>query len=479
MQDVILILNYSSEFSLETARRLRDVHVYAQVINGMTTAAQIRKIAPSGIVMSGEPDGGTGVFDAGILELDIPILALGHAAHMLLAAQGGVSTGAAQSEKKVNVQYGDSALFAGVTGGERVVGEMMTLMLPPDVRMTASAGGCTAAFEHVKKRQYGIQFELERNDPDGTTILRNFACDICGCATSWSVEKAMQTEQTLLEAVAQEGKTALVAVSGGVDSTVSAVLAHRAFGEKMRAVLVDTGLMRDGESEQIAGTFAEMGVPFVHIDRSAQTLEALAGKISMAEKRGVILRCVRDAMLEQANKTAGEKLLVIGTNYTESVVSGKDTLWQECGLDVAEPVGKLFKREVRAAAELLGLPQDVVNRKPFAITGMASRIVGEVTAPRLHALRTAERIFTEEITEAGLARKMYKYFPVLASVGMPGAREVILLRAVQLSGGMLIPARLPHDLVERTVQRIMETEPIVARVFVDETPTKVGMETFS
>ena len=197
MNDMILILNYSDEFSMEAAKRLRAEHIFCQIISGMTTAGQIREIAPRGILMTGEPVGGTGVFDAEILQLGVPVLALGHAAHMLLAALGGASAGAALKDRTAMVTYGDSPLFSGVADGERYIPEALTLMLPPDVAMIASASGCTIAFENTAKKQYGVQFEFERNDPDSSAILTNFARDICGCDAWWTMEAARPLAQTV------------------------------------------------------------------------------------------------------------------------------------------------------------------------------------------------------------------------------------------------------------------------------------------
>ena len=181
MNDMILILNYSDTFSREIALRLRGEQVYGRIVSGMTTSAQIADLQPRGIILSGAAANAPGVFDAGILDLGIPVLALGHASHMLLAAQGGASAGIALTDKKASVRYEDSPLFTDLTGGERYMKELMTLMLPTDVQMIASAAGCTVAFENRAKKQYGVQFELERNDPEGSTILKNFARDICGC----------------------------------------------------------------------------------------------------------------------------------------------------------------------------------------------------------------------------------------------------------------------------------------------------------
>ena len=236
MNDMILILNYSDEFAVEAAKRLRGERVFCKIISGMTTAAQVAEIAPRGLVLCGEPKSAAGVFDAEILKLDIPVLALGHAAHMLIAAMGGACAGAAISEKKANVQYADCKLFNGVEGGERYIQEAVTLMLPADVQVTAGAGGCTVAFEDSKRLLFGVQFELERNDPDGSTILKNFARDICGCTPWFTMDAALAEARRALTEASIEGGFAVCGVSGGVDSMVAAVLAHQAFGERLSLI---------------------------------------------------------------------------------------------------------------------------------------------------------------------------------------------------------------------------------------------------
>lgn len=479
MKDMILILNYSEEFSLEAARRLRAEHVYSRIISGMTTAAQVEEIRPKGIILCGAAGNAPGVFDAGILDLGIPVLALGHASHMLLAAQGGASAGVAIAEKKANIQYEKSDLFAGIEDGERYLKEVMTLMLPLDVQMIASAGGCTIAFEQPEKKQYGLQFELERNDPEGTEILKNFARDICECTAWWTQDAYRREGEIMLTHAAEEGGFALCSVSGGVDSAVAAKLAHEAFGERMAALFVDTGLMREGESQRIQDMFGAMGIPLRSMDCSAQVLDALKGKQRMQEKRSVVLKLLHDEVLRQTAVCGGHACLVLGTNYSDIWSGGAQDEWRQDGLTVEEPLQSLFKDEVRDMARQMGFDEELASRKPFPALGLGARIIGEVTQERLDTLRIAERVFREEIQEAGFERKLYKYFPIL--VGDMGAMggEMIILRAVTLSGAMLIPARLPHDLVERTVERIREEAPHIVRVFYDQTPTPVGQETFA
>ena len=477
--DMILILNYSNEFSMEMARRLRAEHVCAKIVRGDISVQEIQRLAPRGLILSGEARGSAASLDEEIVKLGIPVLAMGHTAQMLLTCLGGACADAALLEKKAAIEYEESDLFAGIADGERYIKEAHTLMLPPDVQDIARAAGCTIAFECAEKKQYGVQFELERNDPEGTAILLNFAQHVCGCRTEWTLDTALEQAKSRLEEAAKAGGYAVCAVSGGVDSTVAAYMARQAFGKKMTAVFVDTGLMREGEAEETQAAFEMLGIPLQRVDRSGEILEKLAHKLGSKEKREVVVSCIDEAIVCQCAAIEGKKMLVLGTNYNDYLDNGHgDTKWQERGMAVIEPLLDMLKHEVRDLAQKLGMNEQIVDRKPFPALGLGARIIGEITGERLHALRAAEMIFREEIADAGLERKLYKYFPVLVGNDSQPGSEMMILRAVTQSGGQLLPARLPYDLVERTVQRIMETTPEIMRVFYDQTPTPEGKETF-
>ena len=478
MNNMILILDSSLEYGLEIARRLRGEQISAQIAPEGATAAQIREIDPKGVILCGELDAANGGFDEALAKLDIPVLAIGAAAYPLLSALGGANAGVAISEKKALVSYDKSALFTGVSDGERFFHEAQTLMLPADVMQTAGAGSCTIAFEDAQKLRYGVQFELERNDPEGSAILMNIAMDICGCSQEWTMDAALAQAESSLAAAAAQGGHAICAVSGGVDSALCALLAHRAFGEKMTAIFVDTGLMREGEADNVQQTMESLGIPMLRVDCAQEILQGLEHRPSMEDKRTVVVGRLNEEMIRRSAAIDGEKVLVLGTNYSDYLESGSSApQWRESGMTVVEPLMALFKDEVRALARMLDMNEEIVDRKPFPSLGLGARIVGEVTASRLHALRTAERIFRTEIEQAGLERKLYKYFPVLIAGEALGS-EMMVLRAVTLSGGQLTPARLPYDLVERTVAGIMAQLPSILRVLYDQTPSQIGQETF-
>ena len=476
MNDMILILDRSQEYGMEIARRLRAEQIDARIAHAGTPVEEIRSFDPRGVILCGESDG---ELDGEILQLGIPVLGLGRAAYRLLSCMGGANAGVAISEKKAQVVYGKSPLFTGVSDGDRFFHEAQTLMLPADVAETASAAGCTIAFEDAENRHYGVQFDLERNDLEGSQILTNFVLDICGCSRSWTLETALEQAQQLLAHAAAQGGHAVCAISGGVDSTLCALLAHRAFGGKMTAIFVDTGLMREGEADEVQRTMEAFGIDMLRVDRSQEVLAALAGKRKMEDKREVVVAFMHAELLRRSAQIAGSKTLVLGTNYSDYLESGSGApKWCASGMTVVEPLTALFKEEIRAIGQMLEMSEELVGRKPFPALGLGARIVGEVTHERLEALRTAERIFRMEIEQAGMERRLYKYFPVFIG-GENFGSEMLVLRAVTLSGGQLIPARLPYDLVERTVEGILRELPGIARVLYDQTPTALGQESFS
>lgn len=248
-------------------------------------------------------------------------------AHMLITAMGGACAGTAISHRKASVQYAECRLFSGVEAGERYIQEAMTLMLPADVQVTAGAGGCTIAFADDRRSLFGIQFELERNDPDGSTILKNFARDICGCMPWFTMDAALAEARRMLADASIEGGFAVCGVSGGVDSAVAAVLAHQAFGERMTAIYVETGLMREGESAAVQETFERLGIPLRVADRAESVLAGLRGKQTMREKREVVVACLHEEMIRQTEAIPGAKTLVMGTNYSD-FLGGRE----QCGM---------------------------------------------------------------------------------------------------------------------------------------------------
>ena len=506
MNDMILILNYSDEFAVEAAKRLRGERVFCKIISGTTTAAQVAEIAPRGLVLCGEPKSAAGVFDAEILKLDIPVLALGHAAHMLIAAMGGACAGAAISEKKANVQYADCKLFTGVEGGERYIQEAVTLMLPADVQVTAGAGGCTIAFADDRRSLFGIQFELERNDPDGSTILKNFARDICGCMPWFTMDAALAEARRMLADASIEGGFAVCGVSGGVDSSVVAALLIKAIGKQLTCVFVDHGLLRKNEKEEVCSVFGPgnangFDINFICVDARDRYFAKLAGVTEPERKRKIIGEEFIRVFEEQAKQIGKVDFLAQGTIYpdvVESGLGGESTVIKSHhnvgGLpdtvdfkELVEPLRNLFKDEVRQAGRELGLPEYLVSRQPFPGPGLGIRIIGEVTPEKVAIVQDADAIWREEIAKAGLDKEISQYYAALTnmhSVGVMGDERTydyaVALRAVTTTDFMTAESyNMPWDVLGTVTSRIVNEVKHVNRVFYDCTgkpPATIELE---
>ena len=466
MDDTILVLSFSERTAPDLARRIRGECVFSMILPGSTTAEQIAALSPKGIILSGEESGG-GVLDAGILSLDVPVLGVGHAAHMMLTALGGACAGTAILHRRTDVHYEDSRLFTGVEDGERYIRETQTLMLPASLRMTASGGGCTIAYEDEERGRYGIQFEPERNDPAWSAILENFLFGICGCKPWYTIEAAVARSMEMLESRAAEGKRAILAASGGLDSTVAAEMARRAFGDRVRAVFVDTGLLRAGEAEVVRDAYAAMGMELSVMDRRDCVMEALAGLRTAGEKKRAFRACLTKA-LRESDETA-EACLIFGTDYNDRLYNRQSPPETEDDR-IEEPLAASFRSEILRMAELLGIPESVRDRKPFPPLGYGLLALGEIRPDKIAILRGIDSIFREELRTAGLMPKLDDYYPMLSEQGAFGGGRQVLLAAHTRSGGRMMPARLPYDVVERTVSRILETYPTVTRVMLDETP---------
>ena len=463
MNDTILVLSYSERTSLELAKRIRGEQVFSLILPGSTTAAQIRDLQPKGIILSGE-EAGSGVLDAEILELGVPVLAVGHTAHMMLMTLGGACAGTGIFHRKVDVHFEESVLFTGAEDGERYIREAQTLMLPANLRMTASGGGCTIAFEDAERRLYGIQFEMERHDLTASAVLSNFLFSICGCEPWFTVEAALEQAEEELSEAAKDGKSAVCAVSGGLDSTVAAVLAQRVFGDRMKAVFVETGMMRASEAEIVGEIFETLNIPLEILDAREQMAKALAGVRTTAEKQQIAM----DVLMETLVSSRDDACVILGTDYGDSLFLARTA--KEGDGELLRPLSAYFREDIVLMAEMIGLNDGLRNRKPFPPLGLGACIMGEIREEKLAILRSVDMIFREELRAAGLMPKLYDHYALLSESGAFGGGRQLLLCAHTLSGGQLMPARLPYDAVERTVSRIMEDHPSVTRVLLDETP---------
>jgi GMP synthase (glutamine-hydrolysing) len=406
------------------------------------------------------------------LQMGLPMLCLGDAALTLCTAIGGKLVAAEGGIITVEYAPADD-LFDGVEDGERYLPNLCAMTISADQGdVCATVDDAVIGIRVRQRNVWGIALPLERNDPSTTRLLVNFCRDKCGCTLWWS-ERAFieRAKAAILEAAGDN--EAICALSGGVDSGVSALLGHLALGQRLHCIFVDTGLLREGEVEEVMSACQlQVGLKVRRVDARAEFLLALQGVTDPDEKERIIRSLLREVLRREAEALPGVKLLLRGTNYADEV-SPEDAAALPTGLQVIEPVKELFKDEIRHVGESLGLPASITGRQPFPGSGLASRIMTSVTAERLAILRTADAIFRREIETLGLQKRLWQYFAALTLSPLPDGGIMVILRAVQAAeGGSGMPARLPSDLLERVTAEIMQACPDVQRVFYDCTPSR-------
>ena len=474
--DFILILDFGGAQAQSMARKLRGQNYYCEIHTCSIDVETIRRKAPKGLLLAGGP--GDRAFDDSILKLGIPVLAMGFSSHILAKAFGAISEGALLTGRASQITFLPCPLFDGLGESDRYFDRIDALKLPAGFEPIATTiEGLTPAFANVSENIYGLQFYAESNDPDGVRILANFAGTICSCAAFWSPEVFIEREIEYIRSKIGEGK-AIMAISGGVDSTVCALLMRRAIGDRLKCVFVDTGLMRKGEVETVAHTFRDhLGLDLVIADAHERVLKALKGVSDPQEKRRLINEEFIRTMQEEASAYEGAEFLVEGTIYPDLLSGAPTDSGYAQSLKRIEPIRMLFKDEVRYVGEALGVPKEILSQQPFPGCGLAVRCIGEVTAEKLFLLREADAIFRSEIIEAGLERRLTQYFTILTDVqtlgmrdGHPCTERVCVLRAISSTdaSGVTI-AKLPYDLIERAVQCITSQVPGINRVVYDVT----------
>ncbi|MBT2694040.1 glutamine-hydrolyzing GMP synthase [Bacillus sp. ISL-55] len=498
-QEKIIVLDFGSQYNQLITRRIREFGVYSELHPHTITAAEIKEMNPKGIIFSGGPnsvyDEGAFHCDEEIFELGLPILGICYGMQLMTMHFGG------KVEKAKNREYGkalltlhnQNSLFEG-TPGEQVVwmshGDLVT-MSPPGFTVDGINPSCPiAAMSDESRKLYAVQFHPEvRHSIYGNDLLKNFVFKVCECEGNWSMENFIEIE---IEKIRQQvgDKKVLCALSGGVDSSVVAVLIHKAIGDQLTCIFVDHGLLRKDEAEGVMKTLADgFNMNVIKVDAKDRFLSKLEGVSDPEQKRKIIGNEFIYVFDDEAEKLEGIEFLAQGTLYTDIIESGTATaqtikshhnvggLPEDMQFKLIEPLNTLFKDEVRALGTELGMPDEVVWRQPFPGPGLGIRVLGAISEEKLEIVRESDAILRDEIKKAGLDREIWQYFTVLPdirSVGVMGDARTydytIGIRAVTSIDGMTSDwARIPWDVLEVISTRIVNEVDHVNRVVYDIT----------
>lgn len=501
--ETVLILDYGSQYSQLIARRVRELGVYSQLHAFSLSLDDIKRTNPKGIILSGSPysvyQDGAPISSPEIFALGIPILGICYGLQLMAFQLGGEVDKAARREYgHADLVIDDAAdLFAGIDGegGKKLRvwmshGDHLT-KIPvgfEPIGHTANAPIC--AIRNGQKKIFGVQFHPEVvHTPRGSEIIRNFLYRICGCRGGWSASSFIDASMQDVRERVGDGKV-LCALSGGIDSAVTAVLLHKAIGDNLFCLHINNGLMRKGESEQVVETFRSMfHINLAYIDATDLFLDQLAGVTDPEQKRKIIGRLFIEVFEREALKIGKVDFLAQGTLYPDVIESTSfrgpsvtikshhnvGGLPKTMNLKLIEPFRELFKDEVRAVGTVLGLPDEMIWRHPFPGPGLAVRVLGDITRDRLALLRDADAIFVEEIKRAGLYRDIWQGFMVLLpvrSVGVMGDERTYeytaAIRAVASVDGMTADwFRIPHEVLARISSRVTNEVRGINRIVYD------------
>lgn len=496
----IIVLDYGSQYNQLITRRIREFGVFSELLSHRITAAEVKAMAPKGIILSGGPnsvyDEHAFRIDPEILELGIPILGICYGMQLLTYCLDGKVEPAQNREygkAELDILLNDAVLFNNLPSPQTVWmshGDLVT-EIPTGFELVATSKDCPiASIQDTSRKFYGVQFHPEvRHSEFGNDLLRHFAFDVCHCTGNWSMENFIDMEIAKIRKKVGNRKV-LLGLSGGVDSSVVGVLLQKAIGDQLTCIFVDHGLLRKGEGDQVMNSLGgKFGLNIIRVDAKNRFLSKLAGISDPEQKRKIIGNEFVYVFDDEATKLDGIDFLAQGTLYTDVIESGTETaqtikshhnvggLPEDMQFELIEPLNTLFKDEVRALGTELGMPDDIVWRQPFPGPGLGIRVLGEITEEKLEIVRESDAILREEISLAGLDRDIWQYFTVLPgirSVGVMGDGRTydytIGIRAVTSIDGMTADfARIPWEVLQKISVRIVNEVAHVNRIVYDIT----------
>ncbi len=497
--ETVIVLDFGGQYNQLIARRVRECNVYCEVMPYTADIERIKEKNPKGIIFTGGPnsvyDEKSPHYDKMIFELGVPILGICYGCHLMAYTLGGhVATAPVGEYGKTEITTSDSLIFKGVDKETIVWMSHNDYIdkLPNGFKVTAFSADCPcAAYENAEKKLYAVQFHPEVNHSvQGQQMLKNFLYEVCGCKGDWIMSDYAKKTITALKEKIGDGKV-LCALSGGVDSSVAAVMLHKAVGKQLTCVFVDNGLLRKNEGDEVETLFRDQfDINLVRANAQDRFLGKLAGVTEPEKKRKIIGEEFIRVFEAEAKKLGKVDFLVQGTIYPDVIESGAGDAavikshHNVGGLpeyvdfkEIIEPLRDLFKDEVRKLGMELGLPERFVWRQPFPGPGLAVRVIGEITEDKLAILRDADAVFREEIANAGLERDINQYFAVITdmrSVGVMGDGRTydytLALRAVTTTDFMTADwARIPYDVLEKVSNRIVNEVGRVNRIVYDVT----------